>query len=440
MLPPWTLTLAAVLIRDRLLLMPSTESDLGRSSILDIVSYDVALDLTRGPETFWSRSEIRFRCKRASAATSADVRAASIWHARLNGEALDVAAGQRAGRLELPRLADENTLTVEAEFAYTEQATGLHHVTGSEDGSTCVYSKAYPGGAPRIFCCFDQADLRAPFTVAVKAPAGWSCLANGPVISRPGDGDAGWWTFATTHPIAPVNASVCAGSFSGPAFTCQRDQHRPLPVTVNALGSAAALLESTVSPELVRQPLAYYEHGLGAYPYGKCDFIFVPAFPKRAGSAPGLVIIRDTVLAEAQTDKTGLSLAIVIAHELAHEWFGGLVDLCRRDDSWLIEPLTTYISRTALEEIHPGTTPWAPGVSQALPDHAYAPDAATIGQLEELIGRQGVLNGLRELLRRHAHGYATKDDLVHYWSKASGHDLRNWAAKTLIPASGEGTS
>ena len=260
----------------------------------------------------------------------------------LNGADLDVGRTYHPGRLELPQLAAENTLVVEAEFSYTSAETGLHRVTGP-DGNTCVYSKVYPGGAPRIFCCFDQADLRAPFTVAVNASAGWSCLANGPVISRPGDGDAGWWRFATTHPIAPVNASVCAGPFSGPAFTSQRHPHLLLPVTVNALPSATARLESTVSPELVRQPLAYYEHGLGAaYPYGKCDFVFVPAYPKRAGGAPGLVIIRDDVLAEAQADGTGLYLAIVIAHELAHEWFGGLIDLCRRDDSWLIERSATW--------------------------------------------------------------------------------------------------
>ncbi len=192
-------------------------------------------------------------------------------------------------------------------------------------------------------------------------------MANGPVISQPRDGDAGWWTFATTLPIAPVDASVCAGPFSGPAFTCQRHPHLPLPVTVNALPPAAVLLESAVSPELVRQPLAYYEHSLGAaYPYGK--------------------------------------------------------------------PLTTYISRTALEEIHPGTTPWAPAVSQALPDHAYASDAAKIRRLEKLIGRPAVLDGLNELLRRHAHGCATTDDLVRYWSRASGSNLRSWATQTLRPA------
>lgn len=263
-----------------------------RSSVLDVVSYDLVVDLTGGASTFSSRAEIRFRCKQAGSASFADLQAVKIRRVMLNGADLHIGGTYHSGRLELPQLSGENTLVVDAEFSYTTAETGLHRVPGP-DGSTCIYSKALPGGAPRIFCCFDQADLRAPFTVAVNAPAGWSYLANGPVISRPGDGDAGWWKFATTHPIAPLVASICAGPLSGPAFSCGRDPDLPLPVTVNALPTAAARLEPTVSPELAGQPLAYYEHNLGAaYPYGKCDFVFVPGFPKRAFGAPGPVTIR----------------------------------------------------------------------------------------------------------------------------------------------------
>jgi aminopeptidase N len=48
-----------------------------------------------------------------------------------------------------------------------------------------------------------------------------------------------------------------------------------------------------------------------------------------------------------------------------------------------------------------------------------------------------VFSGLRDLLHRHAHGSATKDDLVQCWSVASGRDLREWAARRLIPATSD---
>ena len=405
--------------------------DLERSSALDIVSYQLVVDLTGGADTFSSRADVRFRCRRAGTEVSADLQAAGIRRAVLNGADLDIATSYRPGHLALPGLRSENTLVVEAEFGYTSAGSGLHRVAGP-DGSACVYSKAYPGGAPRVYCCFDEARLRAAFTLSVNAPAGWSCLANGARVSRPADGEAGPWTFAATQGIAPYLSSFCAGPFSGTAFSCERDVGPPVPVTATDLPSAAACLHAAVSPDLVRQPLRYYERALGtAYPYGKCDFVFAPGFPGLAFGAPGLVTIKDQVLTQAPNGKPGLYLATVVAHELAHAWFGGLTDMCDGHDGWLMEAVTTYISRTALEETRPGATPWAASVSRALPDQAYAPDAAKIRQLERLTGRRAVLDGLRNLLRRDAHGCATKDDLVRYWSRASGQDLRRWATSTL---------
>ena len=236
--------------------------ELERCSILDIVSYDLVLDLAGGTDTFSSRAEVRFRCRRTGSAAFADLRAVTVGRAVLNGADLDLTRTYQPGRLGLPRLADENTLVVEAEFGYTSEGAGLHHLAGPDD-SACVYSMGYPGGAPRIYCCFDQMDMRAPFTVSINAPAGWSCLANGPVVSRPAGGGAGLWRFAATSPIAPYLASFCAGPYSGPAFICERDRREPLPVTVNALPSATALLEAAVSPDLFRKPLCFYERSLG---------------------------------------------------------------------------------------------------------------------------------------------------------------------------------
>lgn len=412
--------------------------DLDRSSIVNIVSYELLVDLTGEAGMFRSRAEIRF-CGLPGNVAYADVYAASIGHAELNGAPLDLDRAYQPGRLELPQLAGDNTLIVEAKFGYVSAGAGLHRQAGP-DGQVCVYSKAYPGGAPRIYCCFDEPQLRAPYTVSVQAPAGWSCLANGPVTARPAAGEAGRWTFEATRPIAPYLFSLCAGPLSGPAFTWEPGQRWAVPVSAAALPSATAALQAAVSPGLFSSPLAYYERHLGMpYPYGKCDVAFVPGWPGLAFGAPGLVTVKDQALTQPHEGSPGLYLAIVIAHEVAHAWFGGLIDLRGPDGDWLIEALTTYISRTAIEQTRPGTTPWAEPVSKVLPDHGYARNAATVRQVEHLIGRPAMLAGLRELLHRHAHGCAAKDDLVRYWSRAAGRNLRAWAADTLIPAAADDT-
>jgi aminopeptidase N len=420
---------------------PPAAGHLDRGSALDIVAYDLALDLTRGPQTFGSRTEVRFRCGQPGAATFADLTAVRVQRATLNGESLDRASGGPDGRLELPRLAAENVLVVEAECAYAAAAGGLTYVTDPRDGSAYMYGKSSGGRAPRAYCCFDEPELRAPVTVSMQAPAGWTCLANAPLLSRPPDGDPGWWQFAPTPPIPPWLTSFCAGPFAGPTLSCERDEGRPLPVTIQAVPAAVAPLAAAPILELLRRPLRYYEHSLGVpYPDPKCDLVFVPSCPGLAYSVPGLIVILDEVLAGGQDAgaagrDTGESRyrAAVIAHELAHAWVGGLVTLRPRAEAWLEEALTTYVSRTALAAIFPGTTPWAASTSVTLPDHAYAGDAAAIRQLDGLIGTAAVFGGLGALLRGQARGSVSRDDLVRSWSRASGRDLRDWAAATLVP-------
>ena len=430
-IPPLAPEPGRIVIGERLVLMPIGEDDLERSSILDVVSYDVDLNLTHGPETFRSRTEVRFRCRKAGVASFADLHAVRVGRATLNGADLNPAAGCQPGRLELPRLADENTLIVEAEFGYVSAAKGLNYVTNpaDPDGSPFVYANSR--GPSHIYCCFDRPDLRAAFTVSVTTPAGWWCLANAPVVSRPPAGERGIWRFAPTPPVPPWLTSLCAGSLRGSASeNYQRDNGHPLPITIQAVPSVPE--EPTTIPELLRQSLRFYERRLVPYPYGKCDLVFGPVSPALAQAVTGLIVIQDQVLRDSRdgSDDTGLYLNAVIAHELAHAWFGGLVTM-PPEDGWLDEALTTYISRTALEEIMPGCTPWAAQTSATLPDHAYAGDAAAIRQLEDLIGRQAVIDGLAALLRRHAHSQATPADLVACWSKASEQDLRAWAAQTL---------
>ena len=410
-----------------------------RSSIIDVVSYDLLLDLTVGTETFWSRTELRFCCRREGARVFADLRPVDVRRVILNGAEVTDRHLHRDGRLELPSLARENTLTVEAEFAYVETEEGLYRFGGGEEGRGesgfgCVYSNARRGGAARIFSCFDQPDLRAPITLAVRAPGGWCCRANYPVVARPADGDEGVWRFAPTPPLAPYQFAFCAGPNRATVLGAVVDREPPVMLTVWTPAAGGDSFDAETLLELVHRPLRYYADALGVpYPYPKCDLVFVPRFSLLAYSPPGLATLQDGLLKSSEK-RPALYLACVLAHELAHAWFGGLLDLCDEDDMWLQEALATYTSRTALEQTQPGSTPWAPETSASLPDHAYAKNAAQLRQLEELIGRPALMNGLAALMRRYSHATIDRDDLVRSWSQSSGEDLSSWAAENLTPS------
>lgn len=405
-----------------------------------MVSYDVLLDLTVGAETFWSRTELRFCCRREGARVFADLRPVEVRRVVLNGADVTGRHLHRDGRLDLPNLARENTLLVEAEFAFVESDAGLYRFAdrdgddGGAGGFGCVYSNASRGGAARIFCCFDQPDLRAPITLAVRAPRGWWCRANSPMVGRLARGDDGVWRFTPTPPLAPYQVALCASPESVTVLGAVAERDPPVMLTVWTPAGSSDPFDAETLIELVRRPLRYYADALGVgYPYPKCDLVFVPRFTPLAFSPPGLATLQDQLLKPSE-NRPALYLECVLAHELAHAWFGGLLDLGDEADMWLQEALATYISRTALEETRPGSTPWAPANAASLPDHAYAENAAQLRQLEELIGRPALMNGLAALMRRYNHATIDKEALVRSWSQSSGEDLRSWAAETLMPA------
>ena len=146
-----------------------------RSSTVDVVSYDVFVDLTGEGDTFWSRTELDFRCRREGASVFADLRAAGVRRMNLNGEDLPRRHLHGDGRLELPRLGAENTLTVEAEFSYAHEGAGLYRVAGSGDGTACVYSKGI------------EARARVPRNSGVLEVPGWQVRRSesGGLVARP---------------------------------------------------------------------------------------------------------------------------------------------------------------------------------------------------------------------------------------------------------------
>jgi len=93
-----------------------------RSSMVDVVSYDVFVDLTGEGDTFCSRTELGFRCRRDGASVFADLQAAGVRRMILNGQDLPSGDLHRDGRLELPGLGEENILVVEAEFSYAQES------------------------------------------------------------------------------------------------------------------------------------------------------------------------------------------------------------------------------------------------------------------------------------------------------------------------------
>jgi aminopeptidase N len=458
--------------------MPAlTESEAtARAALISVTSYEVSLDLTVTPVR--SRTVIRFRCASPGGETFADLTAALA--ARLdegalvlNGVPLPPPAD---GRLVLAALAADNVLFADCEVP--ERA--LTRFT-EPSGGEYVTAFAYPTSAPDLFCCFDQLDLPARLALSLRAPAGWTCVANGEVARRPGPEKTGTWSFAPLR-MKPLEFTFCAGplltapvpAVTVPADTVPADTVAAGTVPAGAVPDAAPATGPATGPataltsyrraglaevttryferycEIAAGALRHYARELGVpCAYRACDIVALPDVPFQAASVPGLMLVSEDLLARLADPDDDLT-AMISAHEVAHLWFGCLVGMRWWDDLWLEESLATYLgfwtdagwASFALDgkarALQADELPTSPPVSSPVATMAQAVDrpnaityskgTAVIRQLAALIGTDAVTAGLGEYLNRFAAaGSARLDDLVGCWSRASGRDLSAWA-------------
>jgi aminopeptidase N len=421
-----------------------------RAASIRVDAYDIDLDVTAGDERFSSTATISFGATSPGLSTFVDVRPHTLRSATLNGIPLDVATW-RDGRLPLPDLTSRNVLVIEAEMSYTNTGQGLHRFTDPADGRTYLYAANFLDQAPAVFACFDQPDLKAPFTVHVTADPLWIVAGNGAATAI----GPGRWDLATTPPLATYFVTLIAGPYHA-----VHDRHDGIPLAIYARTSLAAALDQQAA-ELFAITRAcfdrYHELFRVRYPFGGYQQAFVPEFTMGAMENPGCVTFRDDyVFTSAVTDAEREERALVIAHEMAHMWFGDFVTMSWWDDLWLNESFAEYLGHRVTVEATEftnawttfalGTKAWGYAADQRPSTHpisadvvdtdeallnfdgiSYAKGAAVLKQLVALLGDEAFFAGLRAHFDAHPYGNASLADLLAVLGDASSRDLSEWA-------------
>ncbi|QIB46361.1 aminopeptidase N [Streptomyces aureoverticillatus] len=428
-----------------------------RAQLLDVRRYEIALDLTTGEETFDSRTVITFTAA-ADGDTFVELKPAHLRSVTLDGTPLDP-AGLEDNRLALLGLtAGEHELRVDAAMRYSRTGEGMHRFTDPTDGEAYVYTQLFMDDVQRVFAAFDQPDLKSEFALTVTAPKGWTVLANG-VTEHVGEGR---WQAAPTPPLSTYLVAVAAGPWHS-----VRTEHRGLPFGIHCRRSLAPYLD-TDAEELLDITRAcfdrYHEKFTEPYPFDSYDQAFVPEFNAGAMENPGLVTFRDEyVFRSAVTDTQRQTRAMVVAHEMAHMWFGDLVTLRWWDDIWLNESFAEYMGYQTLTEAtrftdtwvdfgvarkswgydadqRPSTHPVAPD-PDAVPDTAsamlnfdgisYAKGASALRQLVAWLGEKDFLAGINAHFARHKFANATLADFIDNLASATDRDVHGWAQAWL---------
>ncbi len=428
---------------------------MARRALLEVERYDVSLDLT-ADATFASRTRINFTSRGGQ--TFLDLKSRRLDAITLDGDGLD--PGQlEGGRFPLHLSPGSHELVVEAEMAFRNDGEGLHLHVDPADGRRYVYAMSFMDAAPSIFACFDQPDLKAPFTLTVLAPEDWSVIGNAPGTQT----DAGRWEFAPTPPLSTYFVTLVAGPYH--VIT---DSHDGIALGLSARRSLAGALDREADEllTLTRQCFDEFHRLFGIrYPFGNYHQAFVPEFNAGAMENPGCVTYRDAMVFESRVTRAArIHRATTIAHEMAHQWFGNIVTPQWWDDLWLNESFAEYMGNRVTADVTAYTDAWThnayarrqwglvadqrpsthPVAGNGAADAAtalqnfdgisYSKGSSILKQLNAQMGDDVFFAGVVDHLQRHRFGNATMHDLFAAWERAGAIDLSDFAASWLHTA------
>ncbi|MBM3743697.1 MAG: aminopeptidase N [Actinobacteria bacterium] len=438
-----------------------------RSNLLKVDNYQVTIDVTKGSETFYAKSIVKFRCNQPGASTFIDTVGKKLISATLNGASIPDSkfTGQS---LQLDELKSENELIIEIEAVYSKTGEGLQRSVDPVDNEVYLYSQGETAFIRNMYPCFDQPDLKATFDFKVIAPSHWQVISNNPVKSSLESRDTKTWEFTTTPIMSTYITAVVAGPYAH-----VQDEYKGakrIPLGIYCRKSLFQHLDADEIFLITKQGFEYFEKVFGlAYAFDKYDQIAVVDFNWGAMENAGCVTFREELLVfrSKVTERMYNARANTILHEMAHMWFGNLVTMKWWDDLWLNESFAEWSSYLALVEATKFTNSWA-GFNAERKNWAYRQDqltsthpiatdmvdietvkanfdgityakgASVLQQLVAYVGRENFISGLQTYFAKHAYRNTKLKDLLGELEKTSGRRLDPWVA-TWLKTSGVNT-
>ncbi len=336
-------------------------------------------------------------------------------------------------------------LDLEFEALFADGLRGLYRVQSGE--YSYAFSQMEPSDARRAFPCFDEPGFKTPFSLTLSVPTGYLAAANAPAQGETVDLPSGLSAtkFQATPPLPTYLVALAVGPLQvtkGPAAK--------LPLRVLSLpgkGKLAGMALETASAQLGLLEAYFGE----PYPYAKLDLVAVPEMSAGAMENPGLVTFREDLLLQDPKHagaEAKRGLALIMAHELANQWFGNSVTSEWWDDLWLNEGLATWMGAKIADRQRPtlGIAAERAGArskamqldqlasarsvrqpvrtpAQALASFntiTYVKGSSVIGMVEAWLGEAVTRRAMQSYARSHRHANASASDLMRALESASG--------------------
>jgi aminopeptidase N len=299
--------------------------------------------------------------------------------------------------------------------------------------------------ARRLLPVFDEPVFRSVFEVEVRAPQGLQVLSNMPLKQEKREGQFTLHRFAPTPSMPSYLLAVAVGRFD-----VLEDQVDGTPLRI--LTAPAKREQARFAMEVTRQVLPFYARYFGRpYALPKLDQIAVPGTREGAMEDWGLIsYVEDALLFDPtrSDENTRRGVFTVVAHEIAHQWFGNLVSAASWDEIWLNEAFATWMEHKAGAHFHPewqtalrerrdvdrtmardatqATRAIRSGpvsedsVFEVFDGVTYGKGGAVLSMLEEWLGEAVFQRGLAAYMAERAYKPATAGDLWAHIGHAAG--------------------
>lgn len=312
--------------------------------------------------------------------------------------------------------------------------------------------------ARRALPCFDEPNLKATFDVSLEIPEDLVALSNMPEKGVAQKGSKEGLKVVSFERTPKMSTYLLAWTVADleyvETFTERKYGGKQLPVRVYTTKGFKE--QGKLGVEVCAKVVDFYSDIFKIeYPLPKIDLVAVHEFSHNAMENWGLITYRTTAILydpEKSDAKFKNRIAYVVAHELAHQWFGNLVTMDWWNELWLNEGFATWVGWLAVDNFFPEYEAWSRFVTEAVQtaqnidalraSHAvevavrdaleveqifdaisYLKGSSVIRMLVAHLGKEYFLKGIAAYLQKHAYGNAKTVDLWAALSEASGKDV-----------------
>lgn len=353
------------------------------------------------------------------------------------------------------------TVTLEFTGKITKPMNGLYPCFFEHDGQekTLLATQFESHHAREVFPCVDEPEAKATFTLSLIHDKSDTAISNTPIAAQKsykipdGTQPAVITTFEKTPHMSTYLLAFVLGDVA------YKEAKTKDGVVVRTYATPDNVEFTQFALDVAVKTLEFYNDYFAIkYPLEKCDMIALPDFASGAMENWGCITYREqTMLVDPNntTLSTKQYVAMVVAHELAHQWFGNLVTMRWWTDLWLNEGFASWIEYLAVDHLYPEWNMWTQfavdeqhrGLKLDALEHthpievpvhhpdeirtifdtiSYSKGASVIHMLHEYLGKDDFRNGLQHYLQTHAYGNTDTIDLWKALEDTSGKPVRSF--------------